>query len=1194
MGLNISYSVQVALSELSISNVSESTIAFNDLKRKLSAGIVAGNLTKYLRVNAKNLNASALSVVYASPIQYFVPSTFTIVGSNTAPTLFPSTISRSASPSGRFENNTALQGYIALWNQKNRAILQSSMVSQDPKSRILYNAVSVNNTVVLGGCSSWNSFCMGVRSLLTAPLSSQLALNTINFVTVLSLNNVGQSWRCTDADAAALIASSLCSTSTLLLRTNISCGGHRWITATCVVNGILQPTMCVDCANPCFLASANSQFIDPCTAGNSTTAVYHASSITILEVDFSSINSSGSQYWALSYAVATVLILLASFITSSSFMSTRSKVGPAESVGDNISAPVRGSVRLLLMKPSRNTRWLQSAAMETPRSVRNASIKRDFDADLTFVERFAAGLVENIIDQDLMNMLDAQNPHRSSLWARFESLFSIFVRNHAYIDWLRSDTATSPWTAGLFVLTRVTCVFLCSALIILVDLPSNQQGSCDTSLSQSQCSSQVTSLSRRSFCAWLPGSGTSTGDGAGQASCVVIDSGFSANYTAFAIAISILGMRALRSTWPHLLLWLSGFFCTTGAQNQFVIKRTRKSPQVADETSEVAHMSTNTVITPLGEAESDAGQLLDDFVGGFRRYTQYLTENNGHDELNDVKRGWKVCNPTLLQYMLDEHPDDEAYQNELLQSYTWNDPLSVADSGYQSTIEAVASELLRVDRYVRDLLPVFSAMSSRVDIFSANLWFQFMVDSIGADSAAACVFKQLVSRLCTAEECRLSYNSRLKFLALVCGVLGFECGVFLLTAATVGQQIQRIQLLFITISAIIALLDVCVVAILETLVSRVILPMCIYGPIEALRSSLGRLVGEVKSTRSAEDSTNKLQFFHPYFSRQVETSSKFAVQQYLHRSVKIASKFPHLAVSRVVLAGQEAYPVTAGTPYWPSSTPYVGKGLCGGATHSESVGFDHQSVIIVAVSRAASFLPSDAQDMAISLVPAGLSVCAVYVGRAMGIDSAEGLLLAIGIVSIAFVFLLTLLVVSCGLMCWGSRQQRHGSRISTALVESSDVLIGVNDIDRDLSAKTEEGKGRTPEPEHKTNGESREDAEEVASRVDSSVPSFSLSLSSKSADSIDKYISAPVNISLYDFESDTLDGGDVLDIESIETGSYATLEEYNFLPGPKSSDTDTDDSDRRRTTNEKKKKNQQRRSPTSTHEHELSNMNNLL
>eukprot|EP01036_Dinobryon_divergens_P023288 gene23288-31616_t len=1199
VGLNITYSVQVALAELPVNNV---TFAFSGLKRKLAAGIVAGNLTKYLRVNAKYLNASSLVAVFASPIQYHVISYFTIVDSNIAPTLLPSSFSLSVSPSVSFKslkNNTVYQRYINLWTQKNRDTLQSTAVSQDLKNRILYDSVSVNNTLVLGGCSSWNSFCARVRSLMTAPVNSQLALNTINYVIVRSLNSAGQSWKCTDIDAVALIASSLCSISTNPLSfTNISCGGRQWIARTCSINGMLQNIWCVGCMDPCLANPASSHFVDPCTSVYSKAASLQ-SSVTIMEVDFSSINTNGSQYWVLSYAVATAVILLVICISSYSSMNKRSKIGPtgADPVGESLSAPVSSSLQLLLLlKPSLNSRWQRPAATEFASSTRNASNKRDFDKELTFLESFAAALRENVIDRDLMKALESQSGCRSNIFFRIKNLCHLFLRHHAYLDWLRSDTVTSRLTAGFFILTRVTSIFLLSALIILVDLPLNQQESCVSSLSRSQCIIQVTPISRRSFCSWLPGS-TSTntvGDDISQASCVLIDSGFGINFTAFAIAISILGMRVLRSTGQFLLLWAIDYFDGKKSQSQFVLKSMRNSLRVADEISVGGRVNTNTDIisTPLGESEpDDTMQVLDDFVTEFRRYTQYLTENNGRDELDSLKQRWTVCNPVLLQYMLGESSETDFYQNELLQSYGWNDSASMVDASYQIAVESAASELLTVARDVRDLVPVFSAMLFRSDVFSANLWYHFVVDSIGADSAAARVFKQLVSKICVAEECRVLCSSRLQFMAFLSGVLGFECGVFLLTAVILRSQTQRIQLLFITIAAMIALLDVCVVAFLEVFSARIILPICVYAPIEAIQSAFVGWLDDARNPSAVEDPTNKLQHYHPYLSRRIETDSSFVVQQYQYRSAKIASLHPHLAVSRVVLACQEAFPVTTGTPYWPSSAPYLGKGTCRGAAHSDSGGFDHLSTFAVLFLRIASFLPPDAQGVMISLVPAGLSVCAAYVGRAMGSDSAEGLLLVIALLSVALVLIMSVLALTCmavsGATGRDDRQQHHGNRTATAPV---DGLRGLDDVGS-LCESPEKDKGRTPEPEHKAMEELREDAEEVASRVDSSVQSFCLSLSSNSKDSIDKYISAPVHIDLYNFESESFDESDVLDIESIQAGSsYETLDEYDFLPD-NAAVREGDDGDLVRTTI--KKKNQQHRFPTSTYDHELSNMDTI-
>eukprot|EP01036_Dinobryon_divergens_P037957 gene37957-49754_t len=347
-GINITYSIRIPLNT---SNATQSLV-FGLVQGRLVTSVRSGNLTTVLQANAVALKSFSLKKSIASTTQYRISSYYTIDRYAASPTASPGSLRQPLQP---ISNKTVIAKTIEQWNHKNGAILKSGLLSQDSTHRILYDAVTVNNAVLLGGCTPWLSFCASLRSLTSPPLSSQHALSVLTFVVVLNLSSAVLSSSCSDASEVNRIAQLLCSSDPApsTVTATAACANHNWKVAQCAVGKTVQRVACVDCSNPCTSNRQGFLFWNPCIAANST--IREQNRIEIIEMVFSSSESNGGSYWVMSYAFVTAAILVAAVLVGNKSLSIKSRrkiVSAAEQPPIPLSGTLPSSSLFLMLKPT--------------------------------------------------------------------------------------------------------------------------------------------------------------------------------------------------------------------------------------------------------------------------------------------------------------------------------------------------------------------------------------------------------------------------------------------------------------------------------------------------------------------------------------------------------------------------------------------------------------------------------------------------------------------------------------------------------------------------------------------------------------------------------------------------------------------------------------------------------------------------
>ena len=1051
VGVNITYSINV--------NQSEQSSKLNDLQSKLINGILSGNLTIFLRANAKLLNSSSLKMSSASKSQYYVASTNSIAYYGGAPTLMPTT---SQGPKNSTRQNATL------WNARNDAILNSKIFSKDKSSRILYNTVTVNGKIILGGCSSWLPFCASSTSLTSPSLSSQRQLSYINFVYLFNISSPAEINSCSNADNVEQIASSLCSTGLESTVANISCANHRWIVADCFIHNTYQKVMCVDCSNPC-AGIEHSVFYNPCVVSNSTKG--DESSIVIIDVGYNSTIVEGVQYWVLSFTAVTAIILLVSFILGGKNMRKRKKIGVQESRHAFHGSSSLVSSHILLLKPTfRDSSGFSNAwcrkiliADEGPNM-----FFPNFDNDVSFFESFSNSFFNGIFGMEYLT---------SDSLKTISDVVKYVLSRHAYFTWGRSECMMVCLTDGLYIIARVTSILLLSTLIILIDMPFNQNSTCNGSRSLPQCVKQKTLLSGRSFCAWLPGDSVLSG-GDDQTRCIWTNPGLSYDLVALGIAASVILLRIIRCVGKFLL-------CPSRPCGKFNIKSAKVSH---DERIHVALV-----------ADLDKFQLFDEFSDAFTQHIHMLRENGAIEEFNELIKNWESYNPAFLQYILDmELIEVDADTNKWEKMSGMN--ASYASFGrHRGTVEVIAKELLRVQQHVRLVSPIFSSISSDSNIFTANLMYQFFLDTIGMDSPAANVFASLISKQYFIEESRFRWKNSFKIACLVIMILTYEFGVFLVTAASAITQSQQLQLSFISIAVVLVFVDICVSEVAEILYYWYLLPMYIRTPLCNMQRMFSEICDTFKQSQSIDsmesDSrdaqySNGLPEYSPYQLNGKETAGNFSVQKFQNPSLIIAKTFPGFAISKLISSHQKAFPFAVGTPRWPCNQPIFRRDCVG---FTGLLYYYSTTLVLFFVSK----LPTDIQDVLISLLPAGLCLCVAYFGKAISGQPIVGAVCAtIIIIAVLFIFVASVAIIS---------RRKSSSTISIEPLEEMPTHIG-DDADQDARRQSSGVPNQDAE---------ERDGEKALSRDSSSVVS-----EAKTQDSLENYIIAPLNIDFDDFEFD--------------------------------------------------------------------------
>ena len=1074
--VNITYSINVNQSELGGSNFSQSS-KITSLQRKLTNGILSGNLTTFLLLNAKLSNSTSLRMSSASKSQYHVASSYSVGNYKAPPTIAPT-----FSPAFiHFRNkSSSTKQSIDLWNKKNVAILQSEILSKNRNNQIIYDTVTVNSKTILGGCSSWLSFCASTTNLISSSLSSQYQVGYMNFVSVLNVSSPTEVFSCNSAGKVKQIATSLCSSNSQPTLVNVSCVNHRWIIADCFVYNSYQKVVCVDCSDPCaeVIGSVN---LNPCVVTNST--VKDQNSIVIIEVGFSSNIATGNQYWVLSYSAATAAILFMSFIFGNKIMKKSRRVAAvqeSQQASHSRSSLPFTSSHLLLLKPTlgddgRNECYRSRAIADEDSS----QLFPDFGNEMSFVESFSNNLFNVILEMEFSTL--------SSFGIHVKMIGKYVLSKHSYFNWGRSTVIMVRLTDGLYVVARVTSIFLLSTLIILLDMPSEESSICNASHSLSPCMEHVTTLSRRSFCAWLPGD-SYVSSVSNQTSCIWTNPGLSYDVVALGIASSVVLLRIIRCMGKFLL---------------FPLKPSQKS---FCQPTKISHEE---FIHSIQAAEVDKFQLFDEFSDRFTRHIYMLRENGFKEEFTTLTNKWEAYNSAFLQYILDKDIlEMDAATNDWEKLSDTNAPYVSFHGRHRRTVEVIANELLRVQKHVQYMAPILSSVSSNSNMFNANLLYQFVLDTIGKDSAVANVFVMLLSNQYLAEESRLLWNTSFKFACLVIAILTYECGVGLVTASSAVAQSQQMQLSFIGIAAVLLFVDVCVSEVIEILYYWYLLPMCISTPVSIVKRKFSELIDTFKhshsmdtmerDSRDVQDSNYSTRC--PPFTFNLngaDATTEFSAQKFQNPSLIIAEMFPGFAVSKIISSYQEAFPVTVGTPHWPSSAHYVRRDRDGDG--DAGTGMLHQSTATLLALFIVSKLPTDVQAVVVSLLPAGLCLCVALLGKAISSQP------IVGAVCATVATLIVLFIVGAAVAI----ALRRRSRIRNASVSVEpwrEVPTQSVGADKDVSTSINGDPDQDIE-EH--------DGEKALSRNSSSVVS-----ETKTQDSLENYIIAPLNIDFDDFEFD--------------------------------------------------------------------------
>ena len=158
-----------------------------------------------------------------------------------------------------------------------------------------------------------------------------------------------------------------------------------------------------------------------------------------------------------------------------------------------------------------------------------------------------------------------------------------------------------------------------------------------------------------------------------------------------------------------------------------------------------------------------------------------------------------------------------------------------------------------------------------------------------------------------------------------------------------------------------------------------------------------------------------------------------------------------------------------------------------------------------------SKLPTDIQDVLISLLPAGLCLCVAYFGKAISGQPIVGAVCAtiIVIIAVLLIFVASVAIIS---------RRRSSSTISVEPLEEMPTHIG-DDADQDVRRQSSGVPNQDAE---------ERDGEKALSRDSSSVVS-----EAKTQDSLENYIIAPLNIDFDDFEFDVSLADYVFPVEGV-------------------------------------------------------------
>jgi hypothetical protein len=237
--------------------------------------------------------------------------------------------------------------------------------------------------------------------------------------------------------------------------------------------------------------------------------------------------------------------------------------------------------------------------------------------------------------------------------------------------------------------------------------------------------------------------------------------------------------------------------------------------------------------------------------------------------------------------------------------------------------------------------------------------------------------------------------------------------------------------------------------------------------------------------------------------------------------------FPHFAVSKIISADQEAFPVTVETPHWPSSVPYTRP-----VVRAEDAGVTQQSAGTLLTLYIVSVVPAEMQAVALSSFSALVCYCIAVVGSALSNDPATGIISA---ALIGLAILCSIATVAAIILV--RRRRRSRNRIATVPVDRLDEeREGAEHKGIEIPAGNQalEGLQEYREPKHTEKNDF--DNMEKISRSNS----FMLS-ESRTHDSFENFITAPIEI---DFNS--------LEFGSVENRThaafYAETFEAGFLP----------------------------------------------
>ena len=697
-------------------------------------------------------------------------------------------------------------------------------------------------------------------------------------------------------------------------------------------------------------------------------------------------------------------------------------------------------------------------------------------------------------------------------------------------------------------------MFLLCTVIVISDLPVNQMSACSSSHTESQCSGHATTISNRLFCQWL-------GSVDGSSACVWTAPTLSYRFTAFAIAVALVLLRALRS-FGEMVLLISGAASVNSFNWKPVSNIHLRSWKIMDAVPlapiPTADIFSNELEPAQAEPEVDREQLFDRFAGRFRQYVDTLREKGMKKELKVLTRRWQSSNPKLFQYIMD------TATNPSEKSPYLSGPYSAVDANYSTTIESVSAELARVQQRAHNLAAtILKQSNSNYEEFSANLLFLFMNEHLGAESCVAKVFRSIIAKMYFMQESKFLFDSNIKFVALLAAVVLYECGICVFSESVLNSQTQQNQTIFVFLVIILLMLDFFVVEVVEFSYSRIFVPFCLSGFIGSLSKDLSRCVERARQSQIPSSASGKVPSEGwstiKEFSDAEKSIEPFYLQQYQYCSSIIAGKNPHAVVSQVILALKTPFPTTVGTLNWPSSSLKYGPDFSLGCRKEGGLNLRKLDSWILSFLTVVSMMPFGVQEMLLSLTLACLGLCVALLGEELGSNRAGGVIAALVVILAFFVIVIGAVHAAAFL------PSNSTKRIAPSAPNKSQERILEEDIELDFDLADMGDPAVAVGAEGRVGGDEVENAEEHKRATDSadelrsrhsSIHSLSSSSSGltdcKTEDSLENYISAPVYIDFNDFEFDSpLDGiGSSFASEgsrgSASFTSFTSLADYDF------------------------------------------------